>query len=330
MTDRPHVGADSVPTPEAPEPATDAPTKITVPEPLQIAIIGYTASRKEAPWGKPGWQRWIMNNLWKICPDDWTRLYDVHRTTEIKNDPDHASFLTGATRKRVTGEDVQLGERPFYCNEPEAEWPTAQAFPRDALTERFGRYFNNSVSWMIAHALAEIRAGAEAFRDATLAAVKIEAAERGERTADLVAQLETGLSSALIREYEARCKLQIFGVDMATGGEYAGQRPSCEYMLGIAAGLGIQTTVPLSSDLLKVTALYGMEDDSPLYLKMEERDKELKQRLAQARAAHEQAAAQIHRIEGAREATVYVKDVWCNPRGTRAPDATTAATPSPT
>ena len=44
----------------------------------RIAIVGFTASRDQAPWGDPDWEIWICNNLWKIVPDKWHRLYDLH------------------------------------------------------------------------------------------------------------------------------------------------------------------------------------------------------------------------------------------------------------
>ena len=43
----------------------------------------------------------------------------------------------------------------------------------------------------------------------------------------------------------------IYGVDMATAGEYYDQRPCCEFFLGVAAGMGIDVEIPKSSALLK-------------------------------------------------------------------------------
>ena len=54
--------------------------------------------------------------------------------------------------------------------------------------------------------------------------------------------------------------LGIYGVDMAVGSEYAHQRPSCEMLIGVAEGLGIQVIVPDVADLLKVRFMYGFEE----------------------------------------------------------------------
>jgi hypothetical protein len=60
-------------------------------------------------------------------------------------------------------------------------------------------------------------------------------------------------------------QIQMFGVDMAQDtlvqAEYAEQRPSCEYFLGLAVGKGIDIVLPPGSDLLKSNALYGFTDD---------------------------------------------------------------------
>jgi hypothetical protein len=55
--------------------------------------------------------------------------------------------------------------------------------------------------------------------------------------------------------------IDVYGVDMAQDGEFAKQRPSCEYYLGLARGMGIQISVQHSSDLLKTRFVYGFEDE---------------------------------------------------------------------
>lgn len=235
----------------------------------KIAIVGFTASREKAPWGDPSFEIWICNNLWKFCPDKWQRMYDLHEVEGTQSDPEHEGFLRGNKQKMADGNTTSLGDRQVWVFRPQSEWPTAQEFPRDAVTDKLGRYFTNSISWMIAHALME------------------------------------GVT-----------ELGVYGVDMATGGEYAAQRPSCEYMLGIARGMGIEVHLPKESDLLKLSALYGAEDDSALHAKMLERKKELTGRLQQAQGQRGQLDEMIAKLTGALETTNYVLDVWTNPRAT--------------
>lgn len=54
--------------------------------------------------------------------------------------------------------------------------------------------------------------------------------------------------------------IDIYGIDMAQSHEYREQRPSCEFFLGIAYGLGIKVSVQHSSDLLKTRFIYGFEE----------------------------------------------------------------------
>lgn len=56
--------------------------------------------------------------------------------------------------------------------------------------------------------------------------------------------------------------IALYGVDMANDSEYGWQRPSCEYFIGLAEGLGVEVIIPPSSDLLKCTQLYGFESDN--------------------------------------------------------------------
>lgn len=49
----------------------------------------------------------------------------------------------------------------------------------------------------------------------------------------------------------------LYGVDMGMATEYYDQRPCCEYMIGLARGMGIDVHVPKSSSLLKSPWLYG-------------------------------------------------------------------------
>lgn len=236
----------------------------------KIAIIGFTASRDQAPWGQPGWEIWICNNLWKLVPDKWHRLYDLHDLATITSDPEQAAFIAGQKGQTATGDQVELAGRPVVCWEPQQDWRTAVPYPRPEITGLFGNYFTNSISWMIAHAIAE---------NAT--------------------------------------ELHVYGVDMATSGEYGGQRPSCEYFLGLAAGLGIKVYLPPESDLLKVAFMYGAEDDTAMFAKLSSREKELRDRLGVLTQQQQQITVQAAQVQGALEDVTYWRSVWTSPRANR-------------
>ena len=237
----------------------------------KIAIVGFTGSRDKAPWGDPEWEIWICNNLWKIVPEQWHVLFDLHDNATITSDPEHAGFLAGQDGMRPDNQTrVNLNGRPVVTWKPLPEWPTAVAYPKDPTVDHFGTYFTNSISWMIAAAIA---AGAS--------------------------------------------EIGVFGVDMATNTEYGAQRPSCEFYLGWAAGLGIKLHIPDESDLCKVAYMYGAEDDSPLRAKLEDRRQELAQRKAQAEQQLNSLQIQHAQLTGAYDNTVYFANVWLSPHANR-------------
>ncbi len=85
--------------------------------------------------------------------------------------------------------------------------------------------------------------------------------------------------------------IALYGVDMANDSEYGWQRPSCEYFIGLAEGLGIEVIIPSASDLLKCTQLYGFESDNRnrvwIKTQMGELDKGMEQLSQQKIMAHE-------------------------------------------
>lgn len=307
-------------------PVQDTDEVVEVPAPRRIEVIGYTESRKEAHWGDPTWEKWLCNDLARFVPDEWHRVYDVHAIADIKKDAAHDAFLKGGARQIEDGgnNQVALNGRPVYVmHKPPADWPTAVQLPKDECLEAFGDYFTNSISWMIAHAMLEIREAARETADIKTEAARKYAEDTG--TQDFFDQTAIGLHAAFMHDYEAQCAIHVYGVDMATSGEYGGQRPSCEYLLGIARGRGIETYVPISSDLLKTTAMYGAENDSAMYAKFKEREEELVKRGQHLESTIANANTQLAQIQGALETTRYVIGVWCNPRGTRDKDTNDSA-----
>lgn len=223
----------------------------------KVAIVGFTSSRELAPWDDPTFEVYLCNNLWKFVPDRWHRLYDLHDLATIQNDKEHEAFL------RTT-------KKPVVVWQPQEGWNSAAPFPKDDIVSAFGRYFTNSISWMIAHAI-----------------------------------------------YEGATEIHVYGVDMAQGTEYAAQRPSCEYFLGYAAGRGIKIYVPPTSDLLKVSAMYGAEDDTALRIKLDERSKELENRMNQLQMQQQQIRDHLNQCAGALENTRYFRGVWVNAAANR-------------
>lgn len=264
----------------------------------KYALVGFTLSREDAPWGDPEWAVAGCNNLHsqpgmeELWPkaDFW---YDLHDLGTI-----NGSDLVDPGAKSTAAAHVkwlQEGHKPCFVmpNARQPDWPAAVDFPRDVILnwcQDMGfagfRYFTNSVSWMIAHCIVECVSN------------DWHQGEGGE--------------------------IALFGIDMAQQTEYGSQRPSCEYWLGVAEGLGIKVSVAERADMLKCAFMYGNEDGTDFAKKMHARVGEIQRRQREAeqmdqnlRQQLEQVVGMRNQLAGAMENQQYINNVWLQPEGTR-------------
>lgn len=115
--------------------------------------------------------------------------------------------------------------------------------------------------------------------------------------------------------------LGLYGVDMAQdhllAAEYSEQRPSCEYFIGIAEGLGIEIVIPNGSDLIASSHLYGYEDSGRILEKMTSRfvelgsnKEQLTQRLAQLKTEAAKVEGNIAAMGGAQQEVTFWRKNW--------------------
>lgn len=246
-----------------------------VTDPIDLAgkatwLVGFTASRTEAPYDDPDAVIVGCNNVYRFVPRVDV-VFDLHDRATIAHDPEHEQWL-------------REGHCPVVMWRHDPEFPTSVPYPIDAVKDAFGDYWTNSISLMVAWALVG------------------------------------GAAS-----------LGVVGVDMAQGGggksgEYAAQRPSCEWMIGHAeARLGrANVYIPETSDLLKTAGIYGLDNLGPFTTKLAAREAELVERLQGLEQQHAQLTNQagdieagIHQLRGALEDVRYIKTVWLMPEGTR-------------
>jgi hypothetical protein len=116
-------------------------------------------------------------------------------------------------------------------------------------------------------------------------------------------------------------EIGVYGVDMAQETEYFEQRPTCEFLIGVALGRGIKVHIPKTSDLMKCVGQYGFGSDDGFRLKLEERmawlnsqKAEYQKVLAQEEAAFNKArnekVAALQNLEGALQDCTYWKRSW--------------------
>lgn len=111
-------------------------------KPKKVAIVGFTPTRQHAPWGDPSFEIWGLNALYKYqdCPR-FDRWFDVHGPDHIP--PDRIAAYASMSI-------------PVYLQEVHPKVPNSVRFPKQELEKALGsRYFTNSISWMVALALAE-------------------------------------------------------------------------------------------------------------------------------------------------------------------------------
>ena len=94
---------------------------------------------------------------------------------------------------------------------------------------------------------------------------------------------------------------------MATGEEYAGQRPCCEYLIGWARGSGIRVTIPPQSNLLKSAGLYGYTSEATEFFKrLKLQQREIGGRIAEQERIAAESTRKCDYLRGAKEALEFV------------------------
>jgi hypothetical protein len=237
----------------------------------KVAVLGFTEHRAEAPWGHPDWDFKGLNDAHGMIATAWPKdkgdpfksdqvvWYQLHRRQSDgefpgSRDPEHRKWLSSQTCPiwMWQHEDEIPASLPYPLHEvlTKAMLPTGEPLSPEA-------YYNNSISWMIAHAI-----------------------------------------------LEGYTTIGLYGVDMAQNGvhgesEYGYQRPSVEYFIGVARGLGIRVVMPQQSELCKCAYLYGYENKTHFRKKALIRLEALELQEAELVDTYEATKRAIYQIRGA-------------------------------
>lgn len=111
----------------------------------KIAIIGKAPSSLGlAPYADESWQIWTLADL-VVCKQ--APRFDVH--FEL-----HDLDQLAAPVKKPYGDWMKsVTDRPIIMREALPDIPASIAFPKDEIVTKYGRYFTNTVSWMLALAI---------------------------------------------------------------------------------------------------------------------------------------------------------------------------------
>jgi hypothetical protein len=271
----------------AANPPAPAPAAITAAKPTRkIAIVGCSDTKTLAPYDDPSWDIWAMNNSFVHTKrqNAWFEIHPIkfENGKFFRRELIRPGVFRWADNFRgqpmpAYMESLANLNVPVYMQQRWDVIPKSEAYPLQKIVSTFGNYFTNSVSYMIALAILQI----------------VEARNGG-----------------IISAGEIGC----WGVDMATSTEYGPQRPSCEFFLGVAAGLQISITIPPQADLLKTRFLYGFQEREAQA--WEEKMLSMLSAMDQRRNAAEAKRGKMHdqvmQYMGAQEALREVQRIWSN------------------
>lgn len=240
--------------------------KIVRPKRTKVAVVGFTTHNQLAPWQDEAWDLKGLNDLHSnfeayrpgIFTTDRVEWYQLHRDQNGAfhgvRDPNHMQWM-------------QAQSCPIWMWQPHPLITSSRAFPLTEILSAplcHGRtlspegYYNNSISWMIAHAI-----------------------------------------------YQGYQTIGVWGVDMALEGvhgqsEYGHQRPSVEYIIGVARGLGVEVVLPDESEICRSAFLYGYDNVTPVRRKLLARVDHLKQQEQDVTNDYEAVKRGMHECRGAR------------------------------
>lgn len=111
----------------------------------KIAIVGKAPSSLSlVPYADESWQIWTLSDL-VICKQ--VPRFDVHFELH------ELDQLRAPARKPYLDWLAAVADKPIFVCEATPEIPHGEAYPKDEIVAKYGRYFTNTVSWMLALAI---------------------------------------------------------------------------------------------------------------------------------------------------------------------------------
>jgi len=121
----------------------------------KVVIVGCSDSKSETPWDDKDCEFWGVNNLFLTLPDKpWSRWFEIH-PFECKNNLYSRRWKYDFRGQKVNDYIAGLGKLkcPVYMQQKWDIVPTSTEYPIKDITEDFGRYFTNTISYEIALAI---------------------------------------------------------------------------------------------------------------------------------------------------------------------------------
>lgn len=118
--------------------------KIIIGQKKKVAIVGFAPSSKDkAPFDDEKFEIWACNEFW-ATGQRVDVLFEIHQR----------EFLENKKRNRKHIDWLKENEKtPVFMIDHYDEFPMSIKYPLDAMIDKYGRYFTNSISYMLAIAI---------------------------------------------------------------------------------------------------------------------------------------------------------------------------------
>lgn len=243
----------------------------------RVAIVGCSGSKDLAPFNDPTWEIWGVNNLFYFIPryDKWFEIHNITQDSQGNFQRRGGDEFRGQSINEYI-RDLGKMSCPVVMQRVWAEIPTSTPYPLAAVKERFGAL----LGW---------------YGKPKLQGVPDENLNYRLYGTNTITYM------LLLAILEGATEIGIWGVDMAVDTEYQYQRPSCEWAVGLAVGLGIPVYIPDEADLLKTITLYGFEEklNNAWVAKLKKMETEMRERQIKTEKQLEEANRVLGRAEGA-------------------------------
>jgi hypothetical protein len=256
---------------------------VPVREKNKVYIVGCASTKDMVPWDDPDAEYWGVNNLYGVPIEGahYDRWFEIHNI-----------WLDQGSNKMVRRELFDFRGTPIM--------DYMQGLANLKIPVYMQRWWGDLVPNSVPYPLQDI--------------INYFANEKG-----FGLQIARYLTNSITHQivlaiYEGFKEIQVWGVDMAVGSEYHVQKPSCEFWLGVAAGMGIKVVLPQEADLLKTRFIYGFEEPlqtawhkkiKKVRVDMIRKQNEVAAQLEQNKKAFEQYVGAIH-------ATNELEKLWEN------------------
>lgn len=240
----------------------------------KVAIVGYSLSKNMAPFNDETFEIWGLNDLYKHIPR-YDRWFQLHTANEVEKR--HIESPDNRDSWAAHFEKLKDLNCPVYLQQEHTGIPNSVRYPLEEIFKHFGECF--------------VRPCHAKYFTNTISYM---------------------IALAIYEEYD---EIHVYGVDMATtflDNEYAHQRPSCEFWLGVAAGRGIRLYIPDNADLLKTRFLYGYEDEKKhsFEIKIQTLQEDVKRKKVQAMEQQRNWRDHQKEYEGAELALKEIMSTW--------------------